>query len=1111
MSRPGLPVGADAATFALLDFRHHRPASWVDDSPAGETLTVDGGDGSGFPRTCRGPFGWAARFGDPNHTNTDAFVSFTPTTPPTSALTIEYWVRYADDTTQALTMVSCIDGTGTGNADGLTYDDAWALSIAQVASDHHLRFSVWNDTNSSVVNCEAAMVSTGIGKSGRWVNLRGVYVANDYIALYADGVILAYEEHSQGNIASSNIDVIRIGSPWQSGSGARTTGDVANVRLRSVADSDPLTMSARLGERVTRRNWVTVDIDLGERLEGETWTDAGSSHYLTSGDFDLYGFAYDEDDIVGVTTVTAGVEAELTEVGNATDVDATDDSWWFNQQNGRLYLRAGANTDPGTLDLVRLRVRYRCAPRGFWSGGRVYAGSILNAELPTRAMPVFDEAFPTFTSPVELAQQHPSHPAGWDKEEATAIMWRGAPARARWASDYLTWPAGAPVLFRGFVDAAPEGDEDRITAHLVHDAGRLHRIGVSSLKANITDYPNLHEDYHGHVFPVCIGFGHLRVPCCPIDVSSSPYQFKVTAHALARITRAYLGDSGTLAMTDIDLDAGTFKVSVPLERVSEVTVDCDGFGDPTTATAAGPVYEFGDVSDTYLTPHDIIRGLLQTFAGVPAADLTDSSWTATDARVQTYLRGRRTLGSPGDFIEVLRALCPQSLAYLFPLAAGGWGWRDVRKADSVDVTLTDADIVELELVPDTSRLAERAQASASIALRAPTGRVTGEEKEQEALVLLGGFRYGSEATWEPVGDPTWFYEANAAAAWLAKVRGLLEGPVGHLRGRATVRLIEGECMDVVADNSAGAGVAGTRYRIDSVTPSLDGTVEFAAQPEGPYPADGTSTNSGLRDGLEYLSQMSYQVAAGTAIGSGGPTVVDDSLLVWMPTLNDFGDATHKLQIYAARSGGTDIQVDLHDLETATDHMSISSIGGAGFYETTSLAAAMPTSNARFVLRTTTTGGATGTLTAARWHCDENTTDLDRYLTPYIAAHHGTVTGTALPDTAGAWQRVPGLRTMSLQPYGTPATLPAARRLCLYIDVGSAVGLTFRLVHIVHTDHGTGTTFPLTSDLAVGSTGFHETAIWPQNISLHPALQYKTTSGAATYHGYSVIVYHILQF
>lgn len=996
MARLGLPNGPEDKTVLWLPFRD---GAVTDGSALAQTVTRAG---TVLPTYGAGYFGDGLQLGVTGDSGvlTRLEVTGSASLNFSGSFTIEFW--FLPQKNASLPVVTRLDQTGSQN-------NAYSIYVSPTT----IVFKVWNLAQTSQTLTGPARA---FGTVYRWQHVRCQFSASAGLYIFADGALVAYETSALANVASSSLGELEIGGTTANGANGDCVGIVSDIRIRTGQDLSLETLSPNIRPtRTTRRHWQTLEIDLEENIKALSWTDAGGYWHTPTTSIDLRAWMITEGDIRSVKTVTAvGVERTHTQGQNLTDITGHTVDWFWDRPNSKLYF----DEDPAGFSIIRLTVRARMADHGCWRGNRYYLPVLTSSKAPERRLAWYDEPYPTGAGDeLTIAKADTRLPTAWLDESASKVAWIGRAVRLSWMSDHLAWSARLPVCV-GFADEPPTDDEDTARVKVQHEGGRFFRLRLSDTTADEGTYPYVYPGHSGQPFPWIWGKGHQRVPCVCIDKrwlvppggGSVRTKWKVAAHRLAAITRVYFGNA-PWNMTNVDLDDATFYIAANPD-LGSASVDCAGYASSVTDPTSTPgiiVLSWGDPAEAELTPKDILQNWLTLLLGVTTYGTT---WAGTDVRAQVNWRMAEQAPDPGSTVTYLQRFLFETLTFLYfglgtsEATPGLWEWEDTNKADAVDATVYDWDVIEERHWRDRSRLAKKAVASAYTYAVDPAGAV--KKGQGSVLALTADSKYDVREQWSPVGgDLTGFYTVGGLDTWLGQIDTLLETP----EARAELLLSAGsanvEQFHVLDLQTAGVPSGGTtRYRVVAVQAEAVGVRVHLASEEL-APTDGTSTENGrLKIGPQ--THARYGDAAGTALVSTAG--VWTQLGTWETLFR--GDlayptgVTHRLLGYGVRVGGaanTDMQVRLYDATNAAAIATLTLGFGtvAGFSASTTFV--KPTTACRVILQTNLLAGVTGTLNSVQWMTDESATT-----TPFVApgpsqawSSGGDTAGVSL-TTANAW-------------------------------------------------------------------------------------------------------------
>jgi hypothetical protein len=995
MSYQGTPPGVTTAAKLLLPFEAGSLSDW----------TANGNDATkvGAPTFGDGPHGAGVTLASASDYLT---VADAASINISSDLTVACSLRI-----DALGSISTVlDRTSTANA--------WRLQVTAAGA---LQFTIWDsggtpDTLTSSMTIVAGRtydVEAGVEFNG-----------TDYLFIKVEGEIWARKTTSRADVESLSLGVLTIG---QRGSGSNPfVGTISNVRIEASADEDAIDdlPSNVEPERTTHGQIIAEDIDFGEELSGASWTTSGSNYWIAFSALTLSAFVKDFLDIVGVrATLTAGgSEVNFTEVGNSGDL--TTNHYLVDLVNERLW----SSEDPSTYAVFVATIRYRAAEKHLRVGGKPYIPTLMTASAGERNIPYIFEPYPTGGGlEFALTTQYQDHPASFVFETASNVIWPKAPVTIRAVSKHMPFQT-APILSTGLVAEPPKITPELIKVNTYAEQSRLHNISIEGSVLNLDDFNDAREDDVGYEFPAIWGLGHREVPCPMIEKTGdlsvngiNPFfKVKVCDHPIARIFNVYdvtLGVHRNGSIANVDLENATFQVFCNPGDI--IVCDVDGYGTPSTATSTANelLSEFGDADDCISEPVDMLKEQLTLYANIPAANMTDASFTNTDGRVKIRRRFVEALPEKGALAGELQRALPEMLAFLFWKADGTLGLRDVRKADSVDATLNDFDVVSEEWIVNTESLAKRAEASAYTYRGTTQGKI--KKGASATLTLTADAKYDVQEVFYPPPsssgkDLTRIAHKGSLTTWLGIVRKFVEEPSVFYRAKVSADFATLELMDVVdvLVSSRPSGV-GSRFRVKRIRPEADGTVAVELFSEDLFPADGTSA-AAIRTAFGPIRHTEYGVSAGQNIPNAvGWQRVGDHASVFQGSLSDSSSITNRWVIRAQRVGGaadSDLQLRLRDID---NNVTVASVAGvstsAEFVATTSFT--RPSTDVRLEVQAITTNGASGTLWSAVWGAKEVSAPVGDPVPPTTLWQTGSAAGFSCPPRGRAgWSPLWHLKT-----------------------------------------------------------------------------------------------------
>lgn len=1005
--RVGLPVGVDSTTKLYLPFRN---GSLTDESGNGGTVTTAGGYSVNL---VPGYFSDALQFRSTGETTgryRRVEVANASAINQSGVITLEAWVRYEDvpGPTDSAPTRSCITRRG---ATGQNH--AWALTFR---GPQFPRWTVYNSAGASDF-VEAGQITNRLIARGpltgniyyavRWQHVWCVFFPDDgsgtvgYLAVGCDGGMWGHKYTTLQNIQTTSLGPIQIGAETSTVVQSEWTGRIEGVRLRASAVTVPEYHSPMLGpRRVTRREFVAVNIDLTDKAQGRTWTDDGAGgFYIALASLGMGSLIVDPSDVRAVAGKSGSTTTTFAEVGNVTDLDAASNSYFIDQVNRRFY----SSENPASYDTFAIQVRARLANHRLKCGFRSYIPALLGdgVDLGARSCNRFEDDVPMDGgATIQIAARHADLPAGIGSEEASSIAWLYAPITARVLSDGMSWDQ-AIITTSGFIAGLPADDGDTLSAVFLPNLAKAFHLPMERAQADSTAFPYLAPNAHGYGFPRIIGKNHKRVRTVVLDTrpSASTYRRGVARHRIGAFNAAWLGAS-SIGMYNIDL--ANAEVYTGFDADNEVTVDVDGFNDG---------------SSTLVAPLDILWRFCLDYFGATAAQ-KGTSFTTTATRVKLWWRMVEDVTDPSGLARVLhRFLADTQLHIYHKPNTDMFEAEDVNKADASDWTLRDVDLVaedwgapsrelltsKINLTTCGYNLANLANVTKGQSVTLPTASALASERV-----------YGMKETWEP-NMMCGFYTIAGALTWLAAVRAFFEAPWHMYEVTVGARFLTAECMDVVtvATSRKPTG-AGARFRVHRVHPNSDGTVKLSLFSETPHPTDGTSAET-EREDMAPAPRLRFGRTAGSSLTTTGAwTRVEN----WQEIFETIGGiagyttgTTHRLVAYAQRTGGAaDADFQLR-LQNVTDGTTIATIAGvptaAGFVSTTTFAN-IPTASAQKMLEVQylCAAGVIGTIHSISWTADETTAAplADALYPPRIQYADAYPAGISCPATTSTVPR-----------------------------------------------------------------------------------------------------------
>lgn len=1018
--RLGMPPGVTSTTEVYLPFPElDGRAAPVDYSANARTVSLVG---SGLnPLWAPGPFGDAREFGTGYKHYSLTGISFA------ASLTLEAWIYSTDGSTVRPIIVA--------RAKSGSEKSCYALQ----ASNTQVYFTVYNSAGSwDILTLPVAHALSTSG--GRWFHVRAVYdQANLKMYIFVDGQLAAFKVTTIAALPTTDLPTIEVGGEASTVETSKFYGRLAHVRILSSAETttDGLSPCIR-AERITRRSYDIRHIDLREHLQADTWTnDASGGFHLAFSELTLGDFIVAPEDVLSVKAKTTSATTTFAQVGNVTDLDAASNSYFVDMVNSRMY----SSEDPTGYTVFEVSVRVPLADAGIVRGTRYYRGAVLPSSAGERMTSFYGDAPPTGGGgTLTIAAAHADLTGTLVREESSDVAWRGSPVYSYAMHDATPWSAATATLI-GFAEEPPDDNKDTLSLKVSYEMARLYKVPMQGQTANRTDWPYLEERSEGYAWPVITGLSHRKIPCVRVDTrltdlsGASGYRYKFCAHKVARLAGLWIGGSYWVgaAVHNVDLSVGEFWLQVIPEDTT-IEADVDGYGTAGTPTSSlNQSLPFGSSSDCLTTPEDILsEAYLQGFLEVPSAQI-GSSFAATGARVQRGLRRAESMATAGAAVAIVGKHLNETLTSLYhSTASADYEWEDVVKADAIQYTVRDVDVVEESWIFDRAKLVKRVNASGLAYLQDTQGRVTAEESTY--LTLKSDIRYDIKEVLNM--GLTGMYNAATVDTYLGVARAFMETPLTFYVATLTARLQAAEIFDVIdLQVSSRPNGVGNRFRILGVEVLPGERVKVTLFSETPFPSDGTSA-FGSRAAFSPSRRLTFSDGAGQALAdtAGAWATVGSHREPFQGGLLIPSGAGHRMQVRAVRSGGTDVQFRIRDL---TNSQTIASITGVstslGFQTATTSFANVPTSDAQIRLEYATTGGATGTIHSAGWEHEEVTPSLSAPLSPTTLWSWG--------DDAGVGVTAPGSFT-------------AIGRCGLISNIGLFAGARLRFV--VHFDPGTAT-------------------------------------------------------
>jgi len=1008
MSLFGARQGVNAATVLALDFAD---GTYSDLSPAAQAVTLVS-TGGPLPYWIGGPYGDAMQFDTYGETAQFRRVSVAHSGTLNPA-TIGTWdFAFYDGRTGADSDGAYIAAQYSTSAGGLS----WEIFL-----DADGRINVRIDDGTGTIDSiiegtdgpEAAALHVYIAQ--RWYWCRFVLdLLNGWLYLYRDGQLVAKKSTAIAQLRTASLGPVQIGAHVVTAqTNKHFAGRVGEFHLRAEVDTDsascPVNFSLR--DRISTKQYHVAEIDIGEMVQSLTWTaTGGGGFYAAQAALALGSLIADADDVVSlVLTSTAGVETTLTKVGNAAEVDATNNTFCWVESTGRLH----AKPQPSASDQAKVRITYRCSDKSQIIAGRYYRGTLMSADSGTLATAYMFKPLPMGGGArVDIARQHTDHPASFSVEANSRIIWPGSPIRLYRTSDCIPWCERKPE-FVGLIETAPPDDRDVFSLQSMPVHALLESVAVETNAITADDYSDAPTESLGHVFPFIYGTGNLRVPAKCIEQTATTigsytaYKCQVSAHHIARMSRFGRGTYSGLPVLNVDLDAGTFYSTNWPSQLTAAWVDVDGFGDASDPTSPDgvPVTSWGDAADCIVTPWDWLQAWMTRFC--PLLTWSGGSGADTATRIELLRRAAEVMSARGSAGTELHRFFSETITFLVPFIDGTYGWKDIDKTAAATAVLLDSDLVTFDpWRPEVDSLAREALVMASEYTALDDGTV--RKGSLARLTTRAESRLDIPAEWYPPpggsGQLSRFLTVGSAEAWLALVRSFFE-ITGQLRtvtvGASKLGL---EVMDVLTDGTTNAQAgASARLRVLSRTPLGNGTMKLELFPETLFPAD--SSQSGvIRDAYGPCQQFDWCEAGGQALanrdGSGYGSVADDAYRVWQPC--DGFPATGVTQtavVYGVSSSAvaTDVQVRLRDLTNSLTLATFNLPNAAGFVSAS--VANIPAAEAILVLEYQTANGATGTLRSCSWESEETAAVPGDPVSPTVMHAVGSRAGWSL-STAG---------------------------------------------------------------------------------------------------------------
>lgn len=1021
--RLGRRPGVTAATELLLPFA--RGGDILQDLSPDERTVSYAGSGR-RPRWAPGYFGNALEFGSGIQRLSVTGFSLA------AGFSVEAWVR-TDDGASERTVIAATAEAGGQNS-------VFRLGVSATGAT----LTVWNNGSLASDSVSTSPARARPTASAVWQHVRGWWDGTS-MGIDLDGQRWAFKPTSISATSALNLPALVIGGEESLSLSSTFTGRLECVRICSPGETGTAGLSPLARpDRVTRRTFDLRHIELREHAQADTWTnDAAGGFHMPLSDLTVGGFVVAPEDVVSVRARTLVVTTEFTAVGNVTDLDAGTNNYFVDPVTQRLY----SSEDPTGYSVFEVGVLIPLADRPLVRGTRFYRGVVLPSPAGERRAGFYGEPPPTGGGgALALAAAYTDVDGTFVREEASKLAWRGAPVTTYEVHDGAPY-SEATRSFIGFVEEPPDDSKDLLSVQTKNEIARLYKVPLQGQIATRGDWTYLDESAEGHVFPVITGLGHRKIKCIRVDTrwtdlgsSAFGYRYKFCAHGVARIAGLWVGGAFLLGVKihNIDLSVGEFWYGVTPGE-TEIMVDVDGYGTAGTPTSSvNQVLPFGNSSDCLSSPEDIIddaylRGLL----GV-AADEIGASFAVTGTRVKRGIRRADPVGDAGAAVATVGKHLDETLTTLYHSATSGdYEWEDVVKADAIQHTLYDIDVIAEVWRFDRSRLAKKINALATAYIQDLQGRVTVQEATD--LDLLSDLRYDVK----DIADLglTGIYNAATVDVHLAVVRALMESSLAFYGTTVSPRFSRAEIFDVfdlqVASRPSGMG---TRFRVLSVNVRADRNVDLVLFSETPFPATGTST---------FGSRIRFSPSRRLTYSAGGVQALADTAGAWAvvgthrepfqgPLLIPAG-ASHRFQVRARRIGGA-ADADLDFRVEKVGGGTIFALGGCsttlGFQTADTTPGTIPITDEQIRLEYKTAVGVTGEISSGGWEHEEASPLLSDPLAPTTLWSWGNNSGASVASPGDSTTGRGGL-------IGSLGLFSGARlRFAVHFDPGTATGIRF---------------------------------------------------------------------
>ena len=364
--------------------------------------------------------------------------------------------------------------------------------------------------------------------------------------------------------------------------------------------------------------------------------------------------------------------AEYTEKTSLSDCISTEQSWYFDSANFKLYIHNEKGREPQLYDII-IGLTMGLSNKAVYLDNLYYEPRLTGLPTISKSKDLFYFGILKF----EGGEFEFDNADGFFDNITDNYIF-GQPVRVYHGGDGLSFSEYQQV-YAGYIESVSM-DYEKFTISVADNRKKLSTNIIQNTFSQ-SDYTYLKADNEGKPIPIVYGEAyHCKVICVNETQSGADWVFKVcdvTGHSngINDITNAYKSDGSSLTIKSKDLTNGTFTVA---------NADWDGTGD-----VYCDIEGLKDSSGNYLqNPLDIIKDILSVYAGI---DYNSDNYDTTEWASATSHDLANNIGvfidSDIEISKVIEQICNSVFGFFVVLDDGRYSFKIIDETASSGATI----------------------------------------------------------------------------------------------------------------------------------------------------------------------------------------------------------------------------------------------------------------------------------------------------------------------------------------------------------------------------------------------------------------------------------------